>query len=87
LALSDRRANETADAERDRNGQRAAYGHTRIGRRGFAPPSRAATQPVIASASSTAATVTAMRADAGGRRTAMLAALPPQQACCADERC
>jgi hypothetical protein len=49
----------------------------KIGRRGFAPPSRAATQPVIASASNTAATVTGMRADAGGRRIAMSGSSAP----------
>ena len=39
----------------------------RIGRRGFAPPNRAATHPVIASASSTAATVIGMRVDVDRR--------------------
>ena len=57
----------------------------RIGRRGFAPPSRAATQPVIASARSTAATVTAMRVDAGGRRIAMSGSSAPMVNDTADE--
>ena len=57
----------------------------RIGRRGFAPPSRAATHPVIASASRTAATVTGMRVDAGGRRIAMSGRSAPMVNDTADE--
>src|ERR1700736_876557 len=57
----------------------------RVGRRGFAPPSRALTQPVIASAISTVMTVTRIRADGGGTRIAIRGRIAPRVNDTADE--
>src|SRR6202045_2070203 len=56
-----------------------------IGRTGFTPPSRALTQPVIASAIRTAKTVTRIRTDGGGTRIAIRGRMAPAVKDTADE--